>query len=208
VTIMTKGTIVLATKNTGKIREFRSLTKTLDVEILPLDVFDLPPTEETGSTFEENSLIKARTVAEAVGLATIADDSGLEVDALNGRPGIYSARYSGPDATDASNVTKLLAELHDVPMEHRTAAFRCVVTLFDPTAEQGPLVHQTTARAEGLIIDERRGQNGFGYDPVFFVSDLGKTFAELEGETKNRLSHRGKAVRLMITFMKHLFDAS
>ena len=205
---MTKGTIVLATKNTGKIREFRSLTKTLDVEILPLDVFDLPPIEETGSTFEENSLIKARTVAEAVGLATIADDSGLEVDALNGRPGIYSARYSGPDATDASNVTKLLAELHDVPMEHRTAAFRCVVTLFDPTAEQGPLVHQTTARAEGLIIDERRGQNGFGYDPVFFVSDLGKTFAELEGETKNRLSHRGKAVRLMITFMKHLFDAS
>jgi len=205
---MGKHPIVLATKNAGKIREFRSLTQNLDMKILPLDSFDIPPIEETGTTFEENSLIKARTVAQTVGLAVIADDSGLEVDVLDGRPGIYSARYSGPNATDARNVAKLLAELAAVPMDRRAAAFRCVVTLFDPTTSNGPLIHQTTAKVEGVIIDEQRGHNGFGYDPVFFVPHLDKTFAELDADTKNRLSHRGKAVRLMIEFMQRLLDRS
>ncbi|MSQ22099.1 MAG: RdgB/HAM1 family non-canonical purine NTP pyrophosphatase, partial [Dehalococcoidia bacterium] len=179
--------LLLATNNQGKVAEFRSLLAMLPLEMVTptqMGIADEP--EETGATFEENALLKARYYAGRSGLLTLSDDSGLEVDALNGGPGIYSARYGGPGISDSDRVYKLLRALEGVPWQRRTARFRCVVALFwrDGTEETFHGVR------EGYIALEPRGNNGFGYDPIFFLPHLGKTMAELPPEVKNQLSHR------------------
>jgi XTP/dITP diphosphohydrolase len=187
---MTK--IVLATNNPGKARELDALLDGLGLEILPQTAFTVPPVAETGLTFVENALIKARHAAQHSGLPTVADDSGLAVDALSGAPGIYSARYAGPGASDGDNVDKLLAALRGVPPETRTGRFCCVVVLLRQVDDPMPLICQGVW--EGTVTAEPRGDQGFGYDPVFLVPGLEQTAAELEPEIKNRLSHRGQAL--------------
>ena len=182
----------MASSNAGKIREIAKLLAHLDVTIVPQSEYGVSDANETGTTFEANAIIKARHAATATGMAAIADDSGLAVDALEGRPGVYSARYSGPGATDDSNIDHLLDELAEVAESDRRAAFHCVACfVFSEDAE--PLL--ATGTWQGRILNARRGDNGFGYDPVFFDPDLGKAAAELSAEEKNARSHRGKALR-------------
>lgn len=180
----------MASGNAGKIKEIARLLAHLDVNIVPQTGFGVSDADETGTTFAANAIIKARHAAVATGLPAIADDSGLAVDALDGRPGVYSARYSGPDATDASNIDKLLQELDGVV--ERGAAFHCVACFVSsPDAE--PLLASGSWRGE--ILTERRGTGGFGYDPVFLDPQSGKASAELSAAEKNARSHRGKALR-------------
>ncbi len=187
---MTPLRLLIATHNKGKLREYRRLLADLPVELTYLDEVgiteDVP---ETGSTFEENAIQKATAYARMSGMLTLADDSGLEVDALGGEPGIHSARYAGPGATDEDRIRKLLNALADVPLEKRTARFRCVIAVATPRGE----VYTAEGEVEGLITDTPRGQHGFGYDPVFFLPDRGCTMAELPPEEKNRISHRARA---------------
>ncbi len=185
--------IVLASNNPGKVREIGQILADLDMEILPQSDFNVPEVAETGLTFVENAIIKARNAAQHSGLAAIADDSGLEVDALNGAPGIYSARFAGADATDEQNLQKLLQELENVPEEKRTARFQCLMVYMRHATDPTPLICQGTW--EGLITFEPIGESGFGYDPVFFVPEQGCTSAQLPAAVKNRLSHRGQAMR-------------
>lgn len=185
--------LVFASANPGKIREAGEILSDLDIRVLPQAEFSIEPPDETGSTFVENALIKARHAADRSGLPALADDSGIAVDALGGRPGVRSARYAGEGATDADNVDRLLAELKDVPDGQRGAAFRCAAALVFPHEGPGPLVVEAEWR--GRILRERRGEGGFGYDPVFLDPDSGKTGAEMTREEKNRVSHRGKAFR-------------
>lgn len=183
--------LVLATRNGKKLRELQEILSDLPLELLTLEHFpDVPEVAETGSTFEENAELKARAVAQATRCWALADDSGLVVDALGGRPGIYSARYAGESATDASNRSKLLAELKGIPGRTRTARFVCVVALVSP--EGALYLHR--GECEGVILDEERGTGGFGYDPLFWVESAGQTMAELPAEAKHRLSHRGRAL--------------
>jgi len=184
--------IVLASNNPGKAREFAAALAELNVDIMSQSLFGVPEVEETGLTFIENALLKARNAALHTGWPALADDSGLVVDALDGRPGIHSARYAGPDADDHANIAKLLVELRGVPAERRTARFVCVLALLRHPADPTPLICQ--ASWEGVIVTEPRGANGFGYDPVFFVPGEQQTAAELDLATKNRLSHRGQAL--------------
>ena len=184
--------IVLASNNPGKAREFAAALAELNVDIMPQSLFGVPEVEETGLTFIENALLKARNAALHTGWPALADDSGLVVDALDGRPGIHSARYAGPDADDHANIAKLLVELRGVPAERRTARFVCVLALLRHPADPTPLICQ--ASWEGVIVTEPRGANGFGYDPIFFVPGEQQTAAELDLATKNRLSHRGQAL--------------
>ncbi len=184
--------IVLASNNPGKAREFAAALAELNVDIMPQSLFGVPEVEETGLTFIENALLKARNAALHTGWPALADDSGLVVDALDGRPGIHSARYAGPDADDHANIAKLLVELRGVPAERRTARFVCVLALLRHPADPTPLICQ--ASWEGVTVTEPRGANGFGYDPVFFVPGEQQTAAELDLATKNRLSHRGQAL--------------
>lgn len=170
------------------------------MEIVSLADFPaIPEVIENGGAFAENAVIKAKAIAEATGELTMADDSGLEVDALNGEPGIYSARYGQPGWSDRERYRFLLEKLQDVPLEKRTARFRCAVALYNPDLNR---VEQTDGTVEGLIIDQPRGNYGFGYDPVFLIPELGKTMAELSPEEKNRFSHRARAVEKMIPFLK------
>jgi len=184
--------IVLASNNPGKAREFAAALAELNVDIMPQSLFGVPEVEETGLTFIENALLKARNAALHTGWPALADDSGLVVDALDGRPGIHSARYAGPDADDHANIAKLLVELRGVPAERRTARFVCVLALLRHPADPTPLICQ--ASWEGVIVTEPRGANGFGFDPIFFVPGEQQTAAELDLATKNRLSHRGQAL--------------
>ncbi len=189
--------LVVATGNRGKLEEFRKILP--DYEIVSMrEAGFSEEIEENGTTFEENALIKARTVMEATGKTAIADDSGLMVDALGGAPGIYSARYAGENATDADLVKKLLGEMQDVPKEERGAAFVSVIAYVTPDGEE------KTFRGEcrGYIDFAPKGDNGFGYDPVFMVPAYGKTFAELEMEEKNVISHRGRALEIFKTYME------
>jgi XTP/dITP diphosphohydrolase len=163
-----------------------------DLEIVPQTESRVPEVEETGSSFTENALLKARNATRHTGLPAIADDSGLEVDALQGAPGIYSARYAGPGATDADNLQKLLKELDGVPAAKRTARFRCVIAFLRRADDPAPLVCEGVW--EGSILETPRGTNGFGYDPVFLVPGRRLSSAELPPEEKNRLSHRGQAL--------------
>ena len=183
--------VVLASQNPHKLTEMQKILGTLGMEVLlERDVGVNVEVEETGTTFAENSLLKAQAVFDATHLATVADDSGLMVDALGGAPGVYSARYGGRH-TDAERIALLLENMKDVPDEQRTAQFVCAVTCLMPdgrkTAVQGV--------CPGVILRAPRGEGGFGYDPVFYLPELGKTFAELAGEEKNRISHRGRALR-------------
>jgi XTP/dITP diphosphohydrolase len=188
--------IVLATGNPGKVREIRALLEPLDIEVVPQSDFDVPDVEETGLTFVENAILKARNAAEHTGLPAIADDSGIEVDALDGAPGIYSARYAGAGASDRDNLEKLLAELEGVPEQDRTARFQCLIVYMRHGRDPTPLICQGTW--EGRILIAPRGEGGFGYDPVFHVPTHGCSSAELPPEVKNRLSHRGQALRRLV----------
>lgn len=197
---MTK--LLIATRNPGKVLEYRDLLADLDLELtfpeqegLDLEV------DETGATFEENARLKALAYAQASGLPSLADDSGLEVDALGGAPGIRSARYAGPQASDADRYRQLLAALADVPAGQRSARFRCVVALAWPDGT----VQTAEGRCEGTIGFEPRGEHGFGYDPVFVVQGYGgRTMAELSPEIKNRISHRARAVLAARPFLQKL----
>jgi len=185
--------IVLASGNKGKVREIQALLSETDVNIVPQSEFNVIEAEETGLTFVENAILKARNAAQHTGLPAIADDSGIEVDALNGQPGIYSARYAGSGASDADNLNKLLTELKGVPEAKRTARFQCLMVYLRHAEDPTPLICQGTW--EGGILFEARGDNGFGYDPVFYVPTHDCSSAELDPDTKNRLSHRGQALR-------------
>ncbi len=184
--------IILATSNPGKVREFSAILTGLELTIRPQSDFKVPEIAETGLTFIENALLKARNAAVHTGWPALADDSGLAVDALNGAPGLYSARYAGSDADDRANIVKLLDELRGVPPEQRTARFVCVLALVRHPADPIPLICQGIW--EGVILNQSRGEGGFGYDPVFLVPTEQQTAAELEPEVKNRLSHRGQAL--------------
>jgi XTP/dITP diphosphohydrolase len=185
--------LIVATGNPGKLREFRRLLADLPFELLGYADFDMTAPEETGASFLENALMKARHAARAAAAAAIADDSGLEVDALGGMPGIHSARYAGAGAGDAANNAKLLAALAAVPPAARGARYRCVLAFVAGAADPAPLT--TEGVWEGRILDAPRGAGGFGYDPLFLLPDLGLTAAELDAGVKNQLSHRGAALR-------------
>ncbi|MBM2827336.1 MAG: hypothetical protein HW403_1400 [Dehalococcoidia bacterium] len=193
--------LLIATGNRGKLQEYRALLNGVPFELTDLqqEKIDIDVAEE-GSTFEENALTKARAYAEASGLLTVADDSGLEVDALGGEPGVYSARYGGSGLSDEDRVRHLLDTLKDVPKEKRTARFRCVIVVQEPSGT--PHIFEGTC--EGVIAFETRGSNGFGYDPVFYFPELGATMAELPEAEKNRVSHRGRAVQIALPFLRSL----
>lgn len=201
-------TLLIATNNPGKVREYQELlaglplclTSPADGSGLHCQGLDLE-VEETGSSFEANAVLKARAFAQASGLLTLADDSGLEVDALGGAPGIHSARYAGPDASDEDRYRLLLRNLEGVPWEHRTARFRCVIAIATPQGE----VRTAKGTCEGIIAFEPRGQHGFGYDPVFYMPEHGCTMAQLPPEVKNRVSHRARAAeRIRPLLNRHL----
>lgn len=194
---MTAKTIILASNNAKKIREFNQLFQSLDLRVEAQGDHGVEEIEETGLSFVENAILKARNAAAHTGLPALADDSGIEVDALQGAPGIYSARYSGAGATDEANWRKLLQDLEDVPEEKRQARFQCLLVLMRHAKDPTPLICQGTW--EGRILKAPAGENGFGYDPVFLVPDLGKSSAELPAEVKNALSHRGQALQLLVS---------
>lgn len=185
--------VVVATGNAGKLRELTALLAGLDLQLVSQAELGVAPAEETGATFAENALLKARHAARATGLAAIADDSGIEVDALHGAPGLYSARYAGPGADDAANNAKLLHALAGVPEAARGARYQCVLVFVNGPDDPAPLVAQ--ASWSGRIIDAPRGSGGFGYDPYFWLPERGCTAAELDAVEKNRISHRGQALR-------------
>lgn len=193
--------VVLASGNKGKVREINQILAGLDIEVVPQTDFDVPEIEETGLTFVENAILKARNAAQLTGLPAIADDSGLEVDALKGEPGIYSARYAGEGASDEDNLRKLLKELEGVEASERTARFQCLMVYMAHGNDPTPLLCQGTW--EGRITTEPRGESGFGYDPVFYVPTHDCTAAELSAEVKNSLSHRGQALRKLLEALSH-----
>jgi XTP/dITP diphosphohydrolase len=186
--------LVVATANMGKLREFRSLLAGLPYELTSLAELGLQSPAETGSSFLENAMLKARHAAALSGFAAVADDSGIEVDALGGAPGIHSARYAGADASASANNAKLMSALEGVPLDARRARYRCALVLIE-AKDTAPTVAE--AAWEGFILDAPRGLGGFGYDPYFWLPELDKTAAELSSEEKNRLSHRGKAMRAL-----------
>ena len=188
--------IVLASNNPGKVREFAQLLTGLQYEVRPQSEFGVSEIEETGLTFVENALLKARNAAHHAGLPALADDSGLEVDALNGAPGIYSTRYAGSGAGDRANLEKLLADMQHVPQAGRGARFQCVLVYLRHALDPTPLICQGTW--EGRILSTPQGQQGFGYDPIFYVPSQGCSAAELPPQTKNQLSHRGQALRKLV----------
>lgn len=188
--------IVLATGNKGKVSELAAMLAPFALEVVPQTVLGVSDADETGFTFVENAILKARHAAKSTGLPAIADDSGLAVAALAGAPGIYSARYAGPNSSDADNIAKLLAALNAVPTAERQAAFHCVLVYLRHAEDPTPLIcHGSWA---GEIALTASGQGGFGYDPVFYLPDLAKTAAELSASEKQQLSHRGKALRQLL----------
>jgi XTP/dITP diphosphohydrolase len=195
--------LLLATNNQGKARELKMLLRGLPMElVLPRELGINAGVEETGATLEENARLKAITLAKASRLLALADDSGLEVDALGGEPGPLSARYAGEGATDKERVEYLLARLKGVPRDKRTARFRCVIAVATPEGE----VELCSGECPGLITFEPRGEKGFGYDPVFYFPELGKTMAELPLEVKNRVSHRGEAAREAVRVLRRKYN--
>jgi XTP/dITP diphosphohydrolase len=198
--------LLVATTNPGKFAEVQAFLSGLPLRILSLRDLQNPPTiVEDGATFEENALKKARVFAEYSSLLTLADDSGLEVDALNGAPGIYSARYCGEEGNDEKNNDKLLWELKNIPDEKRTARFVCALALCAPKSH-GMKQWIVREACEGRIAFERRGSAGFGYDPLFFYPPFGKTFGEIDRETKASVSHRGQALKRLAAILPSLVD--
>jgi XTP/dITP diphosphohydrolase len=193
-------TLVLATHNVGKLREMQALLAPLGFEVLAVSRFESEPVEETASTFVENALIKARAAARASGLPAIADDSGIEVDALGGAPGVRSARFAGEGASDAENLASLLAALSHVEDVQRTARFRCAAVYLEHPEHPTPIICE--AHWEGSIARAPRGKGGFGYDPVFLDRRTGTSAAELGVQDKNRISHRGQALRALVTALR------
>ncbi|MGB5833146.1 MAG: RdgB/HAM1 family non-canonical purine NTP pyrophosphatase [Thiohalocapsa sp.] len=191
--------IILASNNAGKVREINQLLAPADIHVRPQGELGIKEADETGLSFVENALLKARHAALAGGLPAIADDSGLEVDALNGAPGIYSARYAGPGASDRANCDKLLAALKDIPEASRTARFQCVMVYMRHAEDPTPLICQGTW--QGAILDAARGSNGFGYDPVFYVPEQACSAAELPPSVKNSFSHRGQALMQLVSLL-------
>ena len=188
--------IVLASGNKGKLKEFQQIFASRNINVLPQSHFRIDDAEETGLTFVENAIIKARHAAKRSGLPALADDSGLEVDALRGKPGIYSARYAGLKATDADNNAKLLQAMANVPEHERTARFHCVLVLMRHAEDPTPMIFH--GQWEGMILTEARGENGFGYDPLFYALKQQCCSAELAADIKNKVSHRGLAVEKLI----------
>ncbi|WP_147532551.1 XTP/dITP diphosphatase [Bacillus marasmi] len=195
--------IIIATKNKGKTKEFQQMFAKRGYQVLTLlDFPELEDVEETGTTFEENAILKAETISKQLGKIVISDDSGLVVDALNGRPGVYSARYAGEDKNDEANNNKVLEELSDVPDDKRTARFYCALAIAVP----GQQTETFSGTVEGRILHERQGTNGFGYDPIFFSLDENRAMAELSSEEKNAISHRGKALKQLDEQFDSLFE--
>ncbi|MET0052852.1 MAG: RdgB/HAM1 family non-canonical purine NTP pyrophosphatase [Candidatus Thiodiazotropha sp.] len=188
--------IVLASNNAGKVREINQLLAQEQITVVPQKEFEIPDAVEDGLSFVENAIKKARHAARLSGLPAIADDSGIEVDALNGAPGIYSARFAGPGASDEANLQKLLADLAQVPESDRSARFQCLMVYMRHAEDPTPIICQGTW--EGRILFEPAGENGFGYDPVFYVSTHDCSSAQLDPETKNSLSHRGQALQKLM----------
>jgi len=200
--------ILLATTNRGKIAELKALLGDLPLELLPMSTVlpDFPAIIEDGATFEDNALIKARTAGDAAMMVTIAEDAGLEVDALGGRPGVRSARFAKEGATDAENNAELLASLAEVEDDQRTARFRCVIVLRDPWNEAQPEI-LADGRCEGVIARQAKGAGGFGYDPLFVVTGEGRTMAELSDDEKNTKSHRARAVKSLRPAIEALIES-
>lgn len=192
--------LVLASSNPGKLRELTQLLHPLGFTLTPQSELGVHPAEETGTTFVENALLKARHAAHYAKTAAIADDSGIEVDALGGRPGVYSARYAAPQASDADNLHKLLAELHEVPAERRQGRYHCVIVLLRGPQDRDPLIAQGTW--EGQIATAPRGSGGFGYDPVFIPAGSTLTAAEMPAAQKNAVSHRGQALTALVAALE------
>lgn len=191
---MTK--IVLATSNQGKVAELQSILTPHNITVVPQSEFNVNDAEETGTTFVENAIIKARHAARVTGFPAIADDSGLAVKALDGAPGIYSARFSGPSATDRTNIEKLLEALKDIPDTNRQASFHCVLVYLKHANDPTPLICH--GQWQGRIAHQCHGVNGFGYDPIFYPDGMTITSAELKPSEKNKISHRGQALALLI----------
>ncbi len=200
-----KTTIVLATGNQGKVKELSSLLENLPVTIVPQSDFNLDEVAETGTTFIENAIIKARYAAEKTGFAAIADDSGLAVDALNGAPGIYSARYAGENANDQANNQKLLSALENTKETQRTARFHCVLVYMQNADDPTPLVCHGVW--EGFITKAPQGDMGFGYDPLFYVPQYKATSAQLARKLKNTISHRAQALKLLLPLLTEKLSA-
>ena len=193
--------IIIATKNKGKAKDFEALFNPLGYEVKTLhEVAEEMDVEETGATFEENALLKATSLANHLQMMVIADDSGLEIDALNGRPGIYSARYAGEEKSDEANIDKVLEELKDTKESERTARFVCAIAVAFPNKES----FTVRGTCEGVIGTERKGTNGFGYDPIFYVPSEQKMMAELTAEQKGAISHRGNAIKKLSLGLKDL----
>ena len=188
---LNKGKILLATRNKAKVKEYSRLLRGIPYEIFSLEEIGIAQdVEESGQTFEENALIKAKTYAKQSGILAIADDSGLEVDALDGAPGVRSARYASEGATDNERIDYLLKKMRDIPAERRTARFRCVIAVATPDGK----VKLCEGKCDGIMTFEPKGENGFGYDPIFYLPNRKVTMAELSMEEKNKISHRGKAL--------------
>ena len=194
--------IVLASNNAGKAREITEILKAYDISVVPQSDFGVPEIPETGLTFVENALLKARNACHHTGLPALADDSGIEIDALQGRPGIYSARYAGEGASDETNLQKALTELKDIPEAQRGARFQCLMVLLEHENDPTPLICQ--GAWEGRILTEPQGENGFGYDPIFYVPEHQCSSAQLTPDQKNALSHRGKALKILAEKIKAL----
>ncbi|MBD1559809.1 XTP/dITP diphosphatase [Vibrio sp. S9_S30] len=192
--------LVLATGNQGKVKEMAALLSEFGFDVLAQSEFNVSAVAETGTTFIENAIIKARHAAKETGLPAIADDSGLEVDYLKGAPGIYSARYAGEDASDQENLEKLLQAMTDVPEDQRTARFHCVLVLMRHENDPTPIVCH--GKWEGKILTQAHGENGFGYDPIFYVPEDKCASAELDPIRKKQLSHRGKALSQLFDQLK------
>lgn len=189
--------IVLASSNQGKLREIQQVLAHLDMQLAPQSEFNIDDADETGFSFVENAIIKARHAASISGLPALADDSGLEVDALAGRPGIYSARFAGEKATDRDNIQQLLTDMAGIDSPLRTARFRCVLVYMRHAEDPSPIIAEGSW--EGFILEEQRGQNGFGYDPVFYIPEHQRTAAELEPSVKNQHSHRARALQQLVS---------
>ena len=191
-------TIVLASHNLNKVGEIQMLLGN-QFHVIPQQTFDIPPIEETGSTFQENALLKAKTVFDITGLPVIGDDSGLEVAALDNQPGIYSSRFAGANASDDDNIDKLLREMHNIPNAKRTARYRCVVAFLGASNPDQPIFFE--GEWAGYIAKERTGKNGFGYDPIFVDLQSKLTAAELNSDQKNKISHRSKAIQSLKCYL-------
>ena len=194
--------LVLASGNQGKLREIKALLEPLDYEVHTQAEFNVPDVAETGTTFVENAIIKARNAAAHTGLPALADDSGIEVDALNGAPGVYSARFSGPNADDDQNNALLVEKLAQVSEAQRSARYRAVIVYMAHAGDPSPIICEGSW--EGQIVLEPRGEGGFGYDPYFYLPDYGCTSAELSAEQKNAISHRGQALQQLVAKLRQL----